>query len=281
MVWIVTDAAADLPNYVVEQYGIRVIGGTVSFGEEVLATGPSLAASDFYARWQQSGHSPVVSDPTVDDIRAAYESILRERPTGEIISIHASSALSETVQRARVAAAAFDPARIQVVDSGSVSVGLALQVREAAEMARRRDVASIRAALAHLRAATHGFLVMESLDYLKRSGRLGTMDRMIGGLLAPKPILTLEEGKIRLHDQRRTRPEALEALSEAMIKSGWAHSGMRVGIAHAVCEEEAHTLASVVSAALKPEVLIVTEFGAGNGVLGGPGTIAGFWASPR
>jgi hypothetical protein len=70
-------------------------------------------------------------------------------------------------------------------------------------------------------------------------------------------------------------------MSDSVVKSGFAHSGMRIGIAHCFCEDEAPLLAREIAGALKPETLLVTEFGPGNAALGGPGALAAFWVSPR
>lgn len=282
MITIVTDTAADLPGYVVEEFGIRVVSGKVSLDGQSMRPLSDVAASDFYGLWRDSGQTPAVAEPAVNDLGQVYQAILSEQPTADIISIHASDGLSEVVARARVAAAACGPERIKVIDSRSTSIGLGLLAREAAEMARqRRSVAAIVDALTRMRGTMQGHMVTETLDYLTRSGKLGTMDRMIGGLLAVKPILALNDGRFKLQDQRRSRAEALQTLSESVIRSGFAHSRMRIGVAHAVCEDEAHVLAREITAVLKPETLLVTEMGPSSGSLGGPGALAVFWASPR
>ena len=282
MIWVITDAAADLPSHLVQQYAIQVVGGRIALDGVTQRTGTDASVADYYARWQTQGEPPATSDPSVNDIGQIYESILSEHKDAEILSIHPSGALTDTLQRARTAAASTGTSRIQLIDSQSTSLGLGIQVREAAELVHRnRPAPYIMQMLSQLRTNLHGYLLMDSADYLHRSGKLSAMDRVLGGLLSVKPIVQLEKGNVSLHDQRRTRDEGMRALSEAMIKSGLVHGGLRVGIAHAVCEDDAHTLARDVSPVLKPEALTVSGFGPSNGVLGGPGTLAAFWASPR
>ena len=282
MLWIVTDPAADLPGYVVEQFGINVVSGRVSFDGEVFRTGPDLLNTDFLARWRESGQMPPVTEPAVNDLGQVYQAILNEHPAADIISIHASSAMSEVAQRARVAAAACNPTQIHVVDSMSMSIGVGLLVREAAAMAQqRRSAQAIMDVVNRMRSTMQGYMVTENLDYLIRSGSVSAVDRMIGGLLSVKPILVFDNGKLKVHDQRRSRAEALQTMSDSVVKAGFAHSGMRIGIAHCFCEDEAPLLAKEIAGALKPETLLVTEFGPGTATIGGPGALAAFWTAPR
>jgi DegV family protein with EDD domain len=282
LIWVITDAAADLPAHLVEQYGIQVIGGKVTLAGATQRTGNDQIAGDYYAYWQEHGEPPGHADPSVNDIGQVYETILQQHQDAEILSIHPSGELTDTLQRARTAAAATGSSRIQVVDSQSSSLGLGIQVKEAAELVHKnRPAPHILQMLSQLRSTLRGYMLMESPDFLRRTGRLTTVDRMVGGLLGVKPIVLLDHGQITLHDQRRTRDDAIRALSESMIKTGLVHGGLRVGISHAICEADAHALAREISPVLKPESLVVSSFGPSNGILAGPGTLAAFWASPR
>lgn len=266
---VVTDSTAYLPDGVAEKHGITVVPlhvvlGTWS-GQEALEVSPADVATALRAR-----HAHVTtSRPTPAQLVAAY------RATGaeQVVSVHLSSALSGTTDSARLAARQVAPdIDVRVVDSGSIAMGLGFDVIAAAEAAQ--DGASVEeVAKAAETADTTTLFYVDTLEHLRRGGRVTATSALVGAALAVKPLLVVRDGEIALLEKVRTFSKALSRLKELVLEAvGDAH--VEIAIHHLAAPERAAQLADEVRAAVpRMSQLYVSEVGAVVGAHAGPGLL--------
>ena len=209
MTVVVADSACDLPPDRVSAGSIVVVPLTVAFGTESFLDGVELRPEDFWARAE--AELPTTASPPPQVFAEAYERAAREGADG-VVSLHVSGELSRTVESARRAAGeASIP--VEVVDTRSVSLGEGLVVLVAAEAARsgmgvREVAAAARSAAGRLSVA----VVLETVEFLKRGGRVGRARAALSELLRIRPVLSLDGGEPVLAARARTRARALDAL---------------------------------------------------------------------
>ncbi len=217
-VQIVTDSTADLPPAVVEQFGIHVVPLTVHMGKEVLRDGIDIDTEQFLKKLKAAKTPPTTAAPPPKAFEDTYAKILREHD--DILSIHISSKLSQTVTMAERGALPFlGRKRIAVVDSLSASRGLGYLAIAAAEAAR--DGAALDELVKLIRSLIpHVYLVffVETPEYLNRGGRFVKAQAMLGTLMNIKPLLAIEDGEIVPLEKVRTRQRAIEKLCEFTLE---------------------------------------------------------------
>ena len=267
-VHIVTDSTSDMSPALIAQYGITVIPLTIAFGSESFRDGVDLKPDEFYARLQATKQLPTTSQPPPALFQHAYEHLVSR---GEIVSIHLSHKLSGTIEAARAAAREIAADKISIVDSGSVSMGLGLCVLAAARVAESGGTRDACAAAAESVAARlHVAVAFESLEYLRRGGRIGRARAFLGGLLRLKPILTVKDGEVFPATRVRSRSKAIDEL--------FALAERHAPIAEmVVCDtttpDDTEALAARLRAAYPAVTLHVGRFGPTLGVHGGPGML--------
>jgi DegV family protein with EDD domain len=235
-VGIVTDSTSDVPADLAEAWGIEVVPCQVFFGQQALRDGLDLTPSDFYERLARSPELPRTSGPTVDSFVESYRRLLEEEACQGVVSIHVAGNLSGTINAAWSAAQSLpEPSRIDVVDSGQVSMGLGWAAVEAARLARQGLTAAevgqaVRALLPRLRTAA----MIDTLDNLYRGGRISQFSAILGTALQIKPLVSLQGGKLSVWAKVRTRSRALNALVARVQE--WGPLG-DVAIPHSGAEE--------------------------------------------
>jgi DegV family protein with EDD domain len=208
---IVTDSTCDLPQSVIEQLGITVVPLYINFGDKGYRDGVDLSRADFYARLPQSKPLPTTAAPGHEVFKQAYERLAAGGAT-EILSIHISESLSATINVAKVAAQETTSVRVTAFDSRQLSLGTGFIVEEAAKAANEGcSMAEIVARLNALIPRVHVFAALDTLEFLKRSGRMNGIVASLGGLLQVKPILKMYDGKPD-SDRVRTRSRAIGQL---------------------------------------------------------------------
>jgi DegV family protein with EDD domain len=209
---IVTDSTADLPAEYVEALHITVVPLIVMFGDEEFQDGVDINADRFFRRLVREERLPTTSQPSVGSFRATYEQ-LRAQGATEILSIHLSGRLSRTVESARQAAEGLEGVRVEHIDSRTASLALGLGVIAAAHAAQAgASLADIRKLVESQFQRTHLFFLVDTLEYLRRGGRIGRAQELIGSLLQFKPLLTIRDGEIVPVGRARTRQRAIEEL---------------------------------------------------------------------
>ena len=208
-VTVVTDSAADLPAPVAGARGIRVVPLTVAFGDEQLLDGSEVSAEGFWVRMAGEEHLPTTASPSPDALAAAYVEA-RDRGADGVVSVHLSARLSRTLETARVAAASAD-LPVEVVDSRSVSAGQALAVLAASDAAARgEELSSVAAVASRAAERLRMAAAIETVEYLKRGGRVGALAATLSDLLRVRPVLSLDHGEPVLVTRARTRRRAID-----------------------------------------------------------------------
>ncbi len=236
---VVTDSAAELPAEVVERLRITVLPLSIHFGDEVLRDGVDITPDQFYRKLERSSVLPTSSPPSLKTFESVYNEL--NKTTDQIISIHVSSRLSQTVNVAHNAVESFiGRCRITVVDSLSISLGLGILVRAAAEAAAKglsldEIVRLVRGMIPHI----YIVFFVETLEYLERGGRISKSQALLGSMLNIKPIISIEDGEIIPLEKVRTRAKALDKLFEFVAEFSRID---RVAILQSAPQEDAQAL---------------------------------------
>lgn len=269
MIQIITDSTADLPSDAAEREGIIVVPAQVQFGTESFREDIELSSQAFFERLAQETEAlPTTSLPLPGDFIAAFEEA-RARGAEAAISVHLGSAFSGTFNGARLAAREA-PLPVTVLDSGTASLALGwiaiLAARAARQGATLDELTALVASLSE-RAALYAML--DTLEYLRRGGRVNRVAEMMVGLLDIKVILLVANNRIEPTARVRTRSRAL-----AWLRDRVAADAPLLGLAviHAVAPEQAAALAEMVRP-YAPEPPIVTLVGAVLGTHAGPGAV--------
>jgi DegV family protein with EDD domain len=217
---VVTDSACDLPDDLIERDGIEVVPLTIRFGKEELVDRKELSTDEFWRRLADSDVLPETSAPSAGAFEAAFRRLIADGATG-IICINLSSKLSATMQSAQVAAQAVQAdCPVVVVDSLMVSMGLGSLCLTAARRAADGDsLESIVANVTDRRNRSKLYGTLDTLEFLKKGGRVGNARALLGSMLAIKPVLEVRDGEVEEAGKVRTRSKALRLLVDR-VKQG-------------------------------------------------------------
>lgn len=275
-VQIVTDSMTDIPQSMVEAYGIEVVPLTIHFGDEEYQDGVTLSKAEFYEKLKHVKELPKTSQVTPYAFEQVFRKHLSEGKT--VLCINASSRASGTHQSALLAKQSLEGEPITVFDTMSLCFGAGLFVYEAAEMAQRG--CGVEEIVQHLQSMVgkvdHVFTV-DTMEYLKMGGRLNPMKAMIGELLHVKPILTVKDGLVEPLDKIRGNKRVFSKMIELAKERGGSFKNKSVTIAHAADLEKALLLKERVEEELKPKEILMVEIGCTIGSHAGPGTLALFY----
>jgi DegV family protein with EDD domain len=215
---IVTDSAADIPDALAARSDITVVPLSVRFGEESYRSGEELSADEFWKKLATSTEPPATAAPSAGDFQKAFEELIAGGATG-IVSLHLSSKLSATYQSAVVAAQEVTSVPIEVVDTLAVSAGTGLLAIHAAEQARTGASAADIAARANAtRDRVRLYGALDTLEYLRRGGRIGGAQAMLGTMLKVKPVISLADGVVEPETRVRTRVKSLEHVAQIVAR---------------------------------------------------------------
>lgn len=211
---VVTDSTCDLPPEWLRQRDIRVVPTYVQFGKESLADdGVQITRNEFYRRMVSSPVHPTTAAGAVGETTEAITQALSE--ADQVIGITAAAQLSGIFNTFRLAAEATDPNRVTIIDSHQTSMGLGWQVYVASEMARTgADMASIVASVRAMQPRTEVYAALDTIENLRRSGRVGWATAMVGSLFQIKPIVSLYEGVVSSVTRVRTRQRLFDSMVE-------------------------------------------------------------------
>lgn len=266
---ILTDSTCDLPSDLVTQYGITVVPLYIHIGNQDLADGIDISREAFYQNLPIFQHHPTTAVPSPAKFHALYDA-LADEGAAEILSIHISETLSAVVNVARTAAAETTSAPVTVFDSQQLSLGTGFLVLKAAQMAQAgSSVSEIVEALNDQIQRTHVWAALDTLQFLRRSGRMNAVISTIGELFQIKPILKMYAGASGV-ERVRTRKAALARLMEMLTQFGPLE---KVAFLHSGALDQAQELYNRVRH-LVPEKEAL--FGIINPVLGahiGPGVV--------
>ncbi|HJM88310.1 MAG TPA: DegV family protein [Dehalococcoidia bacterium] len=267
---IVTDSTADLPAGLAAERRITVVPLTVMFGDNSFLDGVDIDTAEFFHRLPDEPQPPTTSQPSPAAFREIYERLAAEGAT-EILSIHVSEKVSGTLNSARQGAEGLD-VRVVHVDSQVTSMALGLGVLAAADAiddGTSLDEAKVLAE--DLFARTHIFIIVETLEYLRRGGRIGRAGHLFGSLLKITPVLTFEDGEVAPLAKARTQSKAIAA----GLKLAEAQAPFQLAAAmHTNSPDGADAIAARLRE-IQPDVSIITStLGPAVGTHCGPGTLA-------
>lgn len=218
---IVTDSSCDLPDDLTRELGVEVVPLTIRFGDDEYVDRRDLTPDEFWSKMAESAVLPETAAPSA----GAFEDTFRRLAGGGadgIVCVCLSSKLSATLQAAQVAAKSVqDDCPIEVVDSLTVSLALGNQVRRAAEMAvGGADLEAVVETLEDLRGRSRLFGTLDTLENLKKGGRIGGAQALVGSMLSIKPVIAVEDGEVEPWARVRTRSKALRWLVDKVKEEG-------------------------------------------------------------
>jgi DegV family protein with EDD domain len=231
---IVTDSAADLTPATAAAAGITVVPLEVTFGEQRFKAGVDLTTEEFWQRMTApDAPFPKTATASAGDFQDAFEKCFADGAQA-IVCVDVASTLSGTMKAVLLAREALADREIHVVDSGSASMGEGLLALMAAEMAAQgNEAAGIAAMLNERKADLNLYVALDTLEYLKRGGRISGTQAAIGTLLSVKPVITIKDGVVETVDKVRTRSKARERVLELLT----ARPVERAAILHTMAED--------------------------------------------
>lgn len=269
MIRIVTDSTCDLPADLIAKYGIQVVPLYINIGDKGYLDGVEITREEFYRNLPAYPVHPTTAVPSPEKFRVVYDALAREGAT-EILSIHISVALSAVVDVARTAAQEFKMIPVTVFDSRQLSLGTGFLVETAARLAAQgKTMGEILAALNEQIKRSHVFAALDTLEFLKRSGRMNGVVAGLGSFLQLKPILTMYDGKPGA-ERVRARERAMQRLLEMLHDMGDVE---RFAIVHTHSPERVAELRQQAAHLLPSENVLAVDITPVIGAHIGPGAV--------
>ncbi len=270
---IIVDSTADMTPHVASR--VRIVPLTVHFGQQEYVSGVDMDAKTFYERLIESDVLPTTSQPTPYAFEKAYQEAVAEGH--EVVCITCSAGLSGTNQSASIAAEEF-PGKVTVVDSGTIAIGLGILVEYALQLADRGfSAGEIVLNLLRKRESVRLLALVDTLEYLKKGGRISSTVAFAGGLLNIKPVLCVENGEIKMLGKARGSRQGNNLLVQEIEKSGGVDFGKPLMLGYTGLSDAVLQKYIADSAALwegKRDTLPISIIGSVVGTHVGPGAIA-------
>jgi DegV family protein with EDD domain len=268
VIHLVTDSTSDIPPSDAQALGVSVVPLVVRFGNEQYRDGVDIDADAFYAKLEHTDVHPTTSQPSPEVFAALYRTLL-ENPDDQVVGLHISSKLSGTLQSAHLAAQEFDATRVHLVDTESVSGGLQLLVRAALDDIKAGDDAPTVATKATQRSGRVSILVLlDTLTYLHRGGRIGRAQSFLGGLLNVKPLLAVRDGEVAPIARPRSRAKGIDLIIDDVTARAPLQS---LAAFHAASPEPMRQLVERLHSADPSVVAVQGRIGPVVGAYSGPG----------
>ncbi len=266
---VVTDSACDLPQELADSLGIEIVPLTIRIDGHEYVDRRDLTPAEFWAKCNASATLPETAAPAPGQFEEVYRRLAADGATG-IVVVSLSGALSATMQSAELAARSVaDVVPVRVVDSRSVTLGLGIVVTETARLAATgAALDEVAAHAADVASRTHVWGALDTLDNLKKGGRIGGAKALLASALAIKPIIEVREGKVEQGGKQRTRSKAIAFLVE---KIAAVDSIDHLSVLHADCSDVDAFLALL--RPHFPDEIVVGDIGPVVGSHAGKGTI--------
>lgn len=215
---VVADSSCDLPRHLVVTHDIEIVPLTIRFGDREYVDGVDLTGPAFWQELRTSSTLPETAAPSAGRFRETFERIAASGADG-IVAVCISGDLSATYQAAVIAAEQTSALPVTVIDSRNVSMAMGFQVLEAARAADRgAGLEEVSNAAVEARERTNLLAALDTLEYLKRGGRVGNTQAFFGELLHVKPLITVEDGVVAAAGRVRTRSKAVAAVVNRAIE---------------------------------------------------------------
>lgn len=269
-VCILTDSTADVPHNLAQRLGITVVPLKVLFGGKQYIDGVDIDSPAFFRMMRETREVPTTSQVNPDEFEPIFRRI---RAAGdEIVGIFISSKMSGTAQSAYITRQAMGDEGIFIIDSETVTFAEGQLVLEAARMAAEGlDAATIAGRIEEMKRKCRLYAVVDTLEYLKKGGRLSPASAMLGTVLNIKPIITIENGLVEAVGKARGTQKAFDWMEKQVQKTGQTLTGKRVNLGHTDSPEKLAQLKEWLLARWTPAEITVSEIGTVVGTHAGPG----------
>jgi DegV family protein with EDD domain len=272
---VVTDSTAYLPVELIEQFNITIVPLSIIWGDDNYRDGVDIQPDEFYKRLAVSRDMPTTSQVTILAMKTAFEELLKQGY--DVLGIFISSKFSGTVQSAIQAREMLPEAanKITIVDSLSTTMAMGWPVLMTARAAHAgENLLSCQKVAETARDNSGVLFVVETLEFLRRGGRIGGAQAMLGTVLNIKPVLEMQDGRIESVEKIRTKSKALDRILELAIDRIAGRTPVRLATAHANAQAEASALLDAARAQLNPIEAYCCPLSPVVGSHAGPGTVA-------
>tara|TARA_B110000014_G_scaffold248971_2_gene223823 strand:- start:829 stop:1665 length:837 start_codon:yes stop_codon:yes gene_type:complete len=268
---IITDSTSDIPESIISDLDIEVVPLNIHIGQDNFKHGVDIGTDEFYTKLLTGSELPKTSQPSPGEFLDVYNKFLDQ--SDAIVSIHVTSKLSGTYNSAIQAKSELNVTKpIEVVDSATVSMALGLIVIRAAKIAKDGGtLEEVLKEIEHCSSNTEVLVVLDTLEYLEKGGRIGKASALIGSILSLKPILTVEDGIVGTFGKARTFTKAMNSLEEA-IKGFTPVSD--ASVFYSTDKGVADDMIDRLSGIVEPDKLVVSRIGPTVGTYAGPKAIA-------
>jgi len=272
---IITDSTSYLPESMKQKYDISIVSLSVAFENDVYKE-IDITNEDFFNKLKKSVKIPKSSQPSIEELYNVFENEVKQN--NEIVGIFISSEMSGTYSTAlmvkNMIIDKYKDARIEIIDSRSNCMQLGYAVLQAAKAAKEGRAIDevIKVTLDNMKRSRFVF-IPETLEYLKKGGRIGTAKALLGNVFQIRPILTVKDGKTHVMGKVRTRKRAIEKLVNIFLEDKEQFGLGEVLVHHINCEEEAKDIAEILQEKISMPISRV-PIGPVIGTHVGPGTIA-------
>ena len=250
---LVTDSTADIPPELVARHDIRVVPALVNIAGKSYRDGIDITREEYYTRLPRLNPTPTTSAPSVGDFQERYEDLFRNG-VSQIISIHTAKSLSGIFNGARLAAQDFGQ-RIHVLDSNQLTLGVGFPVLTAAEaIGRGALLEEVISLVENVFRRTRVAALLDTLEYMRRSGRVSWTRAFVGNILNIKPLVELKDGIVHRSGQARTRTQGILRLTEILHSWGPVE---RLAVLHTNAEVTARQLLEDLKPKLASPPLVV------------------------
>ena len=278
MIRVVADSACDLPEAIVAQHRITIVPLTIRFGDEELA---DVGPNEFWAKCRSSSLLPSTAAPAPGAFVAAFRQLAGAGADG-VVCINLSSKLSATIQSAQAAAREVaDTIPVRVIDSLSVSLGQGLLVVAAAGRAEAGEsIDSVAGAVEAAIPRVKVFGVLDTLENLKKGGRIGGAQALLGSMLSIKPVIEIRDGVVEQESKQRTRGRSLHYLADKVVQAAAAGRLQDLAVMNGDAAD-IDRLIEMITPAAPTSGILVGMIGAVIGSHGGPGVVGVAWVEPE
>ncbi len=271
---VITDSTAYLPDALLKAYNISVVPQVLIWGEETFRDGVDIMPDDFYKKLETAKVMPTTSQVSIVDMKIAFEKLLDNGY--DVLGIFISSKLSGTMQSATQACEMLPKAagKIAIIDSNSTAMAMGFHVLMAARAAQAgANLDDCRKLAEKARDHTGVFFVVDTLEFLRRGGRIGGAQALLGSALNIKPILELRDGRIESVEKVRTKRKALDRMIDLVVQQVASRTPVRLATLHANAEIEAQNALKEAALRLQPIESVFASVSPVIGTHAGPGTI--------
>ena len=269
---IVTDSTAYMPPAVLAEYGIFVVPNVVNWGTVTYRDAVDIQSKEFFERLKKDPVLPTTAVASIGEFRDIYAKAAEGAEA--VVGVHLSTKLSGTYSAAVQASKLLTGKRVEVIDSNATAMAMGFVVLAAARAARAGKsfdevVQAARDTIPHVGVV----FTVETLEFLRRGGRIGGAAAFVGSLLDMKPILDLRDGRVEPMERVRTKRKAVERVMEIIVTRAAGKSNVRLATLHANAAEEAAALLDKCAQRLGAVEALLCEVSPTVAVHTGPGTI--------